>query len=450
MKIILTRPNYYTHLVTPPLGLGYLSSFLKKNEHEVEIIDGLNLSLNNEEIARRSAGAGLVGITCLSDFYLEAKDLAKRLKENNLRVVLGGPHPSALPQETLDDTGADFVVVGEGEQLLLGLVSDMESGKINRKDRGIYSYNNTINNKREFIDILDSLPFPDWAQIDPRKCKRAPHGAVVKRFPVAPLVTSRGCPYICKFCASPRLWSRTIRFRTPENVVDEIEYLVRDFQVKEIHFEDDNLTLKREHIENICRLILKRNLKISWATPNGIRADTLTQDLIRLMKKSGCYFVAFGIESGSQKILDNIRKKTDLAVIERAVRYAGSEGLITQGFFIFGLPGETEETIQETINFSKKIPLDRAQFLLLDVLPGSALWDELSGTNFADWHKRSYQEVSWIPPTIKKEALQRAPSLAFRSFFLRPKQLFRLIKYIRPYQLPFIIRRLMDFKIIPK
>lgn len=449
MKIILTRPNYHTHLITPSLGLGYLASYLKSAGQDAQIIDGLNLSLSNGEITQRSMTAGLVGITCLSDFYLETKELVKELKQRNLRVVLGGPHPSALAQKTKEDTGADFVVIGEGEETLLELVNALENGRSTEDIKGLISQKNTFE-KREFISNLDSLPFPDWAQIDPRKCKRAPHGAVVKRFPVAPIVTSRGCPYTCKFCASPYLWARTMRFRSPENVVDEIEYLVREFGVKEIHFEDDNLTLKREHIENICHLILKRNLKISWATPNGIRADTLTQDLIRLMKMSGCYFVAFGIESGSQKILDNIHKKTDLAVIERAVRFASAGGLITQGFFIFGLPGETEATIQESIAFAKKIPLDRAQFLLLDVLPGSALWDELGGVSIANWHKRSYQEVSWVPPTIRREVLAEAPSRAFRSFFLRPKQLFRLIKYIKPYQIPFIIKRLVDFRIIPR
>ena len=169
---------------------------------------------------------------------------------------------------------------------------------------------------------------------------------------------------------------------------------------------------------------------------------------INLFKKIGCYFIAFVIESSNQLILDNVHKNIDLGAIEQTVRYADSEGLITQGFFIFGLPGETEETIQETINFAKKIPLGRAQFLLLDVLPGSALWNELGGADIVDWNKRSYQQLMWAPPTIKKEILEKAPPKAFRSFFLRPHQLFRLIKYMRPYQIPFIVRRLKDFRII--
>lgn len=449
MKIILTRPDYHTHLITPALNLGYLSAYLKRAGFQVQIIDALNLSLSNQELASRARDADLVGVYALSDFYPQVKDLTRRLKERNLRVVIGGPHASCLPEETLRDTGADFIVIGEGEETLLELAQALKDSGPTAGIKGLLGHDNRVT-RRGFISELDSIPFPDWGQIDPRKCKKAPHGAVVKNFPVAPLITSRGCPFACKFCASPYLWERKIRFRSPGNVVEEIEYLVKDFGVREIHFEDDNLTLRKAHIEEICNLILKKNLKISWATPNGVRADTLDRDLIRLMKRSGCYFLVFGIESGSQKILDNIRKETNLGAIEQAVRLAHDEGLITQGFFIFGLPGETKETLQETVSFAKRIPLDRAQFLLLDVLPGSELWDELGGAGIADWNKRSYQQVSWVPPTISREALEQAPARAFRSFFLRPRQLFGVIRFIKPGQVPFIIRRLLDFGIIKK
>lgn len=446
MKIALTRPNYHTHLITPPLNLGYLSAYLKRQGYEVKIVDGLNLSLSNRQLIPKLKDADLIGISCMSDYYLETRDLVKRLKQENKPIVIGGAHASALPRETLEDTGADYIISCEGEETLLELVQAIEANGRLDQIKGLLSKDIQLQ-PRGFIADLDSLPFPDWGQIDPRKCKRAPHGAVVKHFPVAPIITSRGCPYSCKFCASPYLWSRTIRFRSPKNVVDEIEYLVKNFGVKEIHFEDDNLTLKQDHIEGICKLILERRIKISWATPNGVRADTMTDELIDLMKRSGCYFLVFGIESANQEILNNIDKKTNLLAIERAVRIANRLGLITQGFFIFGLPGETEQTIQETINFAKKIPLDRAQFLLLDILPGSALWQELNGASIANWTRRSYQEVTWVPPTISRDALEQAPAYAFRSFFFRPKQMMRLVKFIKPNQIPFIIRRLADFKI---
>jgi radical SAM superfamily enzyme YgiQ (UPF0313 family) len=284
--------------------------------------------------------------------------------------------------------------------------------------------------------------------MDPRTYQKAPHGGVVKAFPVAPIMTTRGCPYECKFCASPKLWQRTIRFRRPEEVVREIKYLVDNFGVKEIHLEDDNFTLKREHAEKICQLILKEKIKVAWATPNGIRADKVDLKLLKLMKKAGCYFVAFGIESGNQEILNNVAKHSNLDIIRKAVSLAHQAGLITQGFFIFGLPGETKQTIRNTIDFAKSLPLDKAQFLMLDIIPGSALWDELKFVKKVNWRLDSFHEVSWLPPTIDRETLSGAQSLAFREFFFNPKRLLTMIKLIKPSQIKYVIRRLTDFKVI--
>ncbi|RMF92643.1 MAG: radical SAM protein [Candidatus Schekmanbacteria bacterium] len=454
MKVILTRPFYHTHLITPPLGIGYLSSFIKAAGFEdVTIIDGLNRDLSNDEIVEEcvKAECNIVGISIISDYRKEAFDLSKKLKKKGLTVVLGGPHVSALPKMSLEDSNADYAICGEGEVTFVELIRQIASGeKYVGNIPGLLSKGNAEITPRDFIEDLDSIPFPDWAQINPAKYKKAPHGGLIKNFPVAPVVSSRGCPFVCTFCASPNLWKKKIRFRSAKNVVDEIEYLVREFKIKEIHFEDDNLTLKRSHIEDICNEILSRNIRISWATPNGIRVETVTPELLKLMKESGCYYLAFGIESGNQQILDNIKKKTKLETIEYAVREASKAGILTQGFFIFGLPGETEETIQETINFAKKIPLDRAQFLLLDVLPGSELFETIGNSSLLNQNYRSYQEVSWLPAGLDRKTLQNAPARAFRSFFMRPKQLFSLLRFFNPSQLTFIIRRIRDFKIFKK
>ncbi|HXI10140.1 MAG TPA: radical SAM protein, partial [Thermodesulfobacteriota bacterium] len=342
MKVALTRPNYHSHLITPQLGLGYISSYLKGRGFETRIIDGLNLGLTNTEIVERCKGFDLVGINCLSDYYPRVAELTKLLKEAGMRVVIGGPHASVLPAETLSGSGADFVVVGEGEETMLELCTTLKENRPCAGIPGLLTRDSRHIAKRPYIKDLDSLPFPDWKEMHPRTYKKAPHGGFVKKFPVAPITSTRGCPYECTFCASPDIWGRRIRYRSPGNVVDEIEYLVKEFGVREIHFEDDNLTLKRDHVTGICEQILERGIKVSWATPNGIRVDTITPELLRLMKKSGCYFIAFGIESGNESILRNIKKDTDLATITRAVHQAHDAGLMTQGFFIFGLPGETE------------------------------------------------------------------------------------------------------------
>jgi len=346
MRVVLTRPSYYTHLITPALGIGYIAGYMRHAGIECNIVDGLNLGLGTEALVQACADADLVGITCLSDYYLDTIELSRGLKATGKRVVIGGPHASALPQQTLQETGADFVAVGEGEQTLVELAAYVEAGGTGPPPEGVWAGNGSDFRPRGLIADLDSLPFPDWEQMDPRMYKRAPHGGLIKRFPVAPMTSTRGCPFDCTFCASPMLWGRRIRFRSPENVVDEIEYLVRDFSVREVHFEDDNFTLRADHAEGICREILRRDIRISWALPNGIRVDAVTPDLLRLMHDSGCYYTAFGIESGSAEILKNVNKRTDLGKVEQAVRWAHEAGIMTQGFFVFGLTGETEATIE--------------------------------------------------------------------------------------------------------
>lgn len=448
-NVALVRPNYHSHLITPPLGLGYLSSYLKIKGYNTKIIDGLNLGYSAKQIVEDCRKMDVVGINCLSAYFREVIELSRLLKEKGITVVIGGPHASALPELTLKETQADYVVIGEGELSFSELINSIEKKQPTENIQGIISKLNTKLEKRKFVDNLDTLPFPDWRQMDPRIYKKAPHGGLVKSFPIAPITSTRGCPFECTFCASPSFWERRIRFRSPENVVEEIDYLVKNFKVTEIHFEDDNLTLKSKHIEEICELILKRKININWAAPNGVRVDTLDSDLLKLMKKSGCYFLAFGIESGNQEILNRIKKKTSLQKIEKIVNLTKKIGIVTQGFFIFGLPGETEDSIKETINFAKRIFLDKAQFLLLDVLPGSELWQELMNNRKVDWNYNSYQEATWIPEGLDREKLNQAPSYAFRDFFFRPKQIYFLLKYFKFSQIPFIFRRMVDFKILP-
>jgi len=448
LKIALVRPKYKTHLITPPLGLGYISSYLKSKGWQTTIIDGLNLNLGNEDIVARCRNCDIVGITCLTDFYLEVVDLSKKLKQAGKTVVLGGVHPSVLPGQSQSESGVDYIVVGEGEATFDELLGAIDRGQRPYSVPGVFSLSHQAEFKpRDLLADLDKLPFPDWDELDPRTYQKAPHGALVKNFPVAPVVSTRGCPYSCKFCASPRFWGQRLRFRSPANVVAEIEYLVKKFGVKEIHFEDDNLTLRREHVVAICNLIIAKGIKISWATPNGIRADKVDEELLALMKKAGCYYVVFGIESGNQKILENINKKETLADIAKAVKLSHELGMITQGFFILGLPGETEETIKNSINFAKRLPLDRAQFLILDLLPGSALWEEQKNNFVMDYSKESYHEPTWVPDTISPAALKAWQPRAFRSFFFRPGPLFSLIKFFRLSQIRFVIKRLVDFRI---
>ena len=452
MKIALVRPNYKSHIITPPLGLGYLSSYLKKSGINTIIIDGLkeNLKLNQMVGKILDIKPEAVAITCLTAFYKEAVLLSKELKRNKIITVIGGPHPTFLPYQTLVDSQADYVVCGEGEISFLELV---EKNFQNDNIQGVYSLK-TLKDERQTIvksptvENLDELPFPDWEQINPGSYPRAPHGALMKGFPVGVIITSRGCPYECTFCTSPQFYDRKIRFRRPENVVAEIEYLVKTFKVKEIHFEDDNLTLRKDHIEKICRLLIQRKINVNWACPNGIRADEVDEEIIRLMKDSGCYYFTYGIESANPQILKNTKKNESIETIGRAIEIADKAGIACQGFFIFGLPGETASTIKESINFALHSKLSGAQFIILDVLPGSELWKTLQGKFVPNWNKESYKEPEWLPDGITRKQLMAAQSTAFRKFYLRPKILLRLLKLVDQRQILYFIKRLKDYRLL--
>jgi anaerobic magnesium-protoporphyrin IX monomethyl ester cyclase len=451
-KLILVRPNYNSHIITPPLGIGALASYLKKEGIDVKIIDGLRDGLSNAKIIEMilEEKPDAVGISCLSAFYNEVVELSLMVKENKIPCFIGGVHPTFLPYKTLVDSNADYVVCGEGE---IALTQLFKNNFKNNGIKGIYSINDLKDKdqsfeKCEIVSNLDGSPFTDWEQLNPNTYPKAPHGAIAKNFPIGVITTTRGCPYECTFCASPQFYSRRIRYRSPENVIEEIKLLVDKYRVKEIHFEDDNLTLNRAHIEKICNLILANNIKISWACPNGIRADKVDESLIQLMAKSGCYYFSYGIESANEQILKNIKKLETIDTITESIEIAEKCGISCQGFFIFGLPGETKETIKETINYARKSKLSRAQFLILDVLPGCELWTTLKGQFEANFAKNSYKEPEWLPTGLTKEDLLIAQSKAFKVFYLRPSVLFKLLKSIRPSQIKFLLKRLTEYRLI--
>ncbi|MGA2032300.1 MAG: radical SAM protein [Thermoguttaceae bacterium] len=454
MAILLVRPFYDTHIITPPLGLGYLSSYLQKRGIETKIIDAVRDNLTADVLVDRilQEQPEAVGIMCMTCYYDTVVSLCRKLKSYGVRVILGGVHPTVLPRATLRDSQCDFLIAGEGEMALAELV---ERRFDPRGISGVYTADNidTIDDdnvvKAKPIDCLDDIPFPDWAQMSPSSYPYAPHGAIARNYPIGVVVTSRGCPYECTFCASPKLCGRRIRFRSPRNVIDEVHYLVDNYGVKEIHFEDDNLTLKRSHIEEICRLLIAEEIQISWACPNGIRADKVDAELISLMKRSGCYYFAFGVESANAQILRNIKKQESLATINDSIKMARKAGICCQGFFVFGLPGETAETLVETIHFASSSNLSRAQFLILDVLPGCELWDTLDGQFCPNWSKDSFREPEWLPSGMTRNQLVRAQICAFRKFyFANPGRLFRLATSVRPSQVKYLMKRLLDYRII--
>ena len=454
MRVVLVRPNHVTHLVSPPLGLAYLSAVLRAAGHECHVLDGLVLRRDTEGLARAVLGYApdLVGITCLTAFAPQAFALSLRLQQAGLSVVLGGVHPTMLPRQTLDEAGCAFVVRGEGEVALPRLLEqELDPEGI----AGVYTPDSLPTSSQDWklaetVEELDSLPFPDWERVQLRHYQLAPHGGLVRAVPLAPVMSSRGCPYACRFCASPGFYGRRIRFRSPAAVEAEVRWLQRAHGVRELHFEDDNLTLRRDHAEELCSRLAALPGRLVFACPNGIRADRVDRPLARSLAEAGCYRAGLGIETADPTLLASIGKGESLEAISTAIEALDEAGILAQGFFVFGLPGETRETLERSIDYACASRLSIAQFLILDILPGSALWDELAGSFTPDWHKGSFREPEWLPEGLTRKDLQEAQKRAFLRFFLsKPSRLLALGKMVRPRQAGVILQRLRDFRILP-
>lgn len=411
MKTALVRVNYNSNYVVSPLGLGYLASYAQKFGHEVWIIDALRDNLSNDKVVEmlESADISAVGITCLSIFYDEVVDLSKKLKKIGKKVFIGGIHPTFNPKQTLIDSEADYVSLGEGEISFKKLLDANFDGE---GIQGIYSLENLPEKpiKSEIVENLDELPMPDWSQMSPSSYPILNSGEISKSYPTAIIATTRGCPFACKFCVSPDFYNRKIRFRSPENVVDEIEFLVKNFGVKEIHFEDDNFTLNRERAYEICKLIIDRDIKINFTCPNGIRAEVVDFDLMKLMKKAGCYCISYGIESANCEILEKIGKSENLDLIKKSIEMAEKCGILTKGFFLFGLDGETKQTVENTINYALNSKLTFADFNILNVVPAE---------NFSDEKNKNEKFLS-------AQYLLNAKKMATLKFYFRPKIIWKI------------------------
>jgi magnesium-protoporphyrin IX monomethyl ester (oxidative) cyclase len=326
------------------------------------------VGLSNTEIADRvkrwSPDVVVIEIP-FSGWSKTAFEVASTVKGINKDIitVLEGQHPSARPEDCLANPNVDFVVMGEPENAIFELIDAVGKGTRDlKKIRGIGFVKNGVpvfTSPRPLLEDLDSLPFPARHLLPMEE-----YNSAVKEIPLRGeinkpwtiMITSRGCPYNCVFCTHHIVWGRKWRGRSPENVVDELQHVIKTYHVKQIDFLDDNMTLDRKRMENICDLIVKRGLSIEWFTPNGVRADTLDEKLLKKMKRSGCKKIRVAPESGVQRVVDQVIKKNlDLRSVERAVVLCKKVGIKVGCFFVIGLIGETKEEIEETIKFAYKL-----------------------------------------------------------------------------------------------
>lgn len=376
-----------------PTFLCIAAAVLEKDNHNVSIIDSLAtnqtqedflsdvLNFNPDIIVIESSTASL-------KIDISISKILKKLTRS--KIIFTGPHVSARPEDVLNEE-IDFCIIGEYEYALRELAKGIEQNSDIEKITGIAFYKNgdLINTgRRELISNLDELPFPAFHLVDMKKYY-TPFSRV---YPAAEVITSRGCPFKCIFCLWPQVLynSSGVRFRSAKNVVDEIEILHKKYGNNGIYFNDDTFTISKKHVLGICEEMKKRNLTLPWACFGHIKNLINAEDLLQRMKESGCRLIKFGIESGSQKILNNIKKEITLEQIKEVVRLVKKAGIGVHCAFLIGLPGETRETVEETVNLSRELKLNSLVFAIATPYPGTKFYEmaEKKGwIEVSDWTK---------------------------------------------------------------
>lgn len=434
----------------PPLGLAYLAAFLEREGYEVKILDALAEGIAEKQVKRKLTRVGLsrkeikkriqdfapdlVGVSVMFTAFAEdGFETAGLVKEVNpkIPVVFGGAHVSIDPKVILKNKSVDFAIKGEGEIALFALIKVLEKGKKLNTVKGItYRQERKVvqNPQGKFIKDLDSLPFPA-RHLLPMDLydNRDDHFSI--RHPATSMVTSRGCPGRCVYCSIHAVWGHTWRGRSQKNVVDEIEHLVKEFGIREIHFHDDSISVDRRRMNQICDEIIRRKIDIRWATPNGIAHWTLDKNLLKKMKKAGCYRVTFGFESGNPQIRRWIGKSYSLKQAKEITQFANKIGMWTVATNILGFPYETREQIEDTIRFAIDSDVDLALFFRLGPRPGTPVYEIFKKEGWLPKNERELfsESVAVDAKYIKGAQLYKIQNEAYLRFFKR-----RLLSFLNP------------------
>ena len=380
MRVLLINTPYpFEELPLPPLGLPYLAAVLEREGIDVHILDLLVAQHSSERLKRRlkEYQPQAVGVSCSTMNYPTASRILKTCKsfDSGLATLIGGPHVSFTASQVLQEAPwIDVVVRGEGEDTLVDLVNTLAAGGDLGQVPGIAFRRDgelVLTHPRLLIEDLDRLPLPARHLLPLSKYRALRSHCSV--------VTSRGCSFGCIFCSAPHMFGRRVRFRNPKLVVDEMEIIHRDLGFEEINVVDDTFTLNAQHVQNICDELVARRLNVKWSVYS--RVDTASHHLFTVMKEAGCTWVCFGIESGSQEILNNIKKRITPSQAEAAVVMAKEAGINVLNSFIIGLPGETRETARQTVDLGARLftRYDASYGLhILAPLPGTEVYEEAS------------------------------------------------------------------------
>ncbi|MCK5580446.1 MAG: radical SAM protein, partial [Candidatus Omnitrophica bacterium] len=415
-----------------PLGLAYLASFLMRAGFKVSAIDANLENISNSAIGNRlpENPPDIIGITSYTPGSPSVYELAEICKSKypSTKIVVGGPHFSVLPEEALSSEVIDYVIRGDGEETFLELAN---GHKLSEIDGLSFKMNKSFfhNKDRQKLIELDRLPFPAYELFNPKKYSGTLGRAKQKHS--ASIITSRGCPFSCAFCQAGCL-HKTFRIRSAENILAEIELLINNYGIKEFAFQDDILTFNKKILIQLCELLVKKDIKITWSCLS--RVDTIDRELLKVMKSAGCYQIGFGIESGNDNILRQIHKNITIAKAEAAVKMAQSLNFEVATYFMLGLPGETRETLRQTLKFSRSLNVDYCLYNILVPLPRTEIYEWAKKEGYlatTDWKKYTGSEVILDLPSLHNVDLKAYYKNAFIKFYLNPSYILRHLKKMR-------------------
>jgi radical SAM superfamily enzyme YgiQ (UPF0313 family) len=439
MKVLLVKPFNLSDHVQPSLGLGYLTQSIRP-DHEVTILDCIKERIRLPDFRRyvernRPQVVGFQTYTYDLPFVREALAGVKSV-DPAIRTVIGGPHPSSVPETiftVLPQLDAGFRAEAE-----IGFKAWLDGRPPPEIPGLIYKDGQTVRvNPPGYIEHLDALPLPAWDLIRPETYPESQHGFFYRNFPIAPIMLTRGCPYQCTFCAAGLISGYRIRRRSVPHVLAEIRYLYHQRGIREFHIVDDNFTMDPKYTLEFLQALKDLKLNISWATPNGVRMNTLTPEILQLMKETGLYLISVGIESGSDRILEKMKKRLTVSAIRRHVATIALSGIAIAGFFILGFPSETPAEIRQTIDLALDLPLIRANFFTYLPFPGTSSYAELEACGELadiDWNRFYFMTGAYVLRGLTRLKLKWLQRYAFIRFYMRPRIFVKTLAGIRSWR----------------
>lgn len=436
----------------PQTGLAYLAAIALECGAEAKIVDAMAESIDL---------TNLLGIidTFNPDFIIansttptinNDSDVIHRIKSKfpHIIIAMTGTHVSALPEESLKKSGADFVFINEAEETLREILNNImvkdifstipqknlrsNFEQIREKIKGIaflHTGQFIRSDERGFIEALDKLPMPA-RNLLPNHAYRMPF---FDNEPFVTLIPTRGCPWRCIFCRAGKVWGRRIRTRSVENVIYEIEYILSELKIRNIAFMTDSLTLNKKWAMEFLSAILKKGLQFRWVCNS--RTDAVDSEMLSLMKKAGCLLISYGIESGDQNILNTAKKSIELKDCLRAIELTRKSKILSMAYFIIGLPGETKETIHKSIDFAIKLNPDYVNFHVATPFPGTEFYDIAERNKWLitkDWNYYEEEGSAVIKTSeLSPEDLMKAQKTAMKRFYLRPSKILKEFASIR-------------------